>query len=158
MDDIKDIGKHLSEGVVEALKRLDERQGTLRDRWFEEDADGVKQVVTEKHELDGEKYDWKRIGMEVPNRIILKRAKSSIKTDFTMEKDKKGLWRLVPRCFAGQDETCEYSLEVEFESAPPAKGLLALHQHAGNQIVSDSNIITEEPQDDVPQDKKKETE
>ena len=143
MDDIKAIGKLLAEAVVDAIERLDERQEDMRDRWFETGEDGVKREVVEKYVFLGEEYDWRRIGVEKPARMVLKRAKSSIKTDFKVIKDKTGIMKFVPTCFAGKEEDCEYSLEVEFENDSPARGLMALHQRAGDDIADDARLQTQ---------------
>ena len=143
MDDIKAIGKLLAEAVIDAIERLDERQEDMRDRWFKTDDNGVKREVIEKYVFLGEEYDWRKIGVEKPSRMILKRAKSSIKTDFKVIKDKKGLMQFIPTCFAGKEEDCEYSLEVEFENDSPARGLMALHQRAGDDIADDARLQTQ---------------
>lgn len=129
------LGEEIAKAVVAPLEVLQQRQADQRDRWFVENADGVKEEVRETHKINGVEREISLIGLEVPDKVILSKVTIKLDSDLVMEKPQQsGVRRLVSSLFSGSEKSSEIELETEFEHVEASEGLMALHRRAVNEI------------------------
>lgn len=146
--EIKELSNLIAESMVESLEVLNDRQAAHRERWFSEDENGVKNEVYETYVVGKNTWQLPRIGLEVPEKLVVSKVKTSVKTDVNLTGHrKKGLRKLVAAMFAGRDETSEIDISVEFKQGKVSEGLMALHQRAVREIKDICTIEDTEEKD-----------
>lgn len=143
-----ELAEQMTQALVKQLAVVDQRQAEQRERWFEV-VDDIKVERREKYNIAGHVVELPVIGMECPSRMDLDKIYLKTKNDLTQEK-KSGAFRLLVNFFSGKtDETSPVTFGFTLKKTIPSKGILALYNRAGDEIIQVAKRISPEAAADI---------